>query len=297
MTREGLILKGVGGFYTVYGDGSFVVCKPRGVFRKEGIRPLPGDHVSFSIQADGLGRIDAILPRRNRLKRPPVANVDQLVVIISQAIPQSDPYLIDRILASAEMRAIDCLLLINKIDLADGRALQTIYERAGFPVHPVSAKTGDGLEAARAAFTGCVIALAGNSGVGKSSLLNALYPALALPVGEVSIKGGRGRHTTRHVELLPLGNGHFLADTPGFSLFDADPAELTADTADTAFREFRPFLGACRFTGCRHERVDGCAVYEAVRQGLIDPSRFDSYLKLLEEVKAYKPWEKKNPPG
>ena len=222
-----------------------------------------------------------------------MANLDQLVIIASGAIPVSDPYLLDRIISLAESKGCEPILCINKWDLVPAQELLEIYRSAGITTLPVSAVTGLGIEELRALLAGKTSAFTGNSGVGKSSILNALDPAFGLATGEISEKLGRGRHTTRHVELFPVAGG-LIADTPGFSAFDnekgGEPLEKEA-LAET-FREFRPYLDQCRFIGCAHVKEAGCAVLEALEAGKLSPSRHRSYVRLYELAKETKPWEK-----
>ena len=289
--EEGRIIKALSGFYYVQTENGVVECRARGRFRKEGTSPLVGDRVSI-VREQGKGTVDAILPRRNALIRPAVANVDVLVVLASCAIPQTEPFLIDRILTIAARQDVPCLVCVNKDDLAPAAPLADIYRKAGIPTIVTSAATGEGIEALRAQIAGKFAVFTGNSGVGKSSVLNALAPELALPVGEVSQKLGRGRHTTRHIELFALSGGTYIADTPGFSSFDTDrmdaiPKEELAQT----FVEFLPYLGQCQFPDCAHRKEPGCAVRAAVEQGAIGKSRYESYLRLYDIVKDHKPWE------
>ena len=216
------------------------------------------------------------------------------MLVVSGAIPVTDPFLIDRVTALADSKeGCDCLLCINKRDLDPADNLFGIYTKAGFPTLRVSAATGEGIPDLAAAITGKVSAFTGNSGVGKSSILNALEPGFGLQVGEVSEKLGRGRHTTRHVELYRLANGAIVADTPGFSSFDAERMELLRkEDLGGAFREFRPYLDQCRFVGCSHTKERGCAVLEAVATGEIPASRHESYLRLYEQAKEIKDWER-----
>ena len=244
------------------------------------------------VREQGKGTVDTILPRRNALIRPAVANVDVLVVLASCAIPQTEPFLIDRILTIAARQDVPCLVCVNKDDLAPAAPLAEIYRKAGIPTIVTSAATGEGIETLRAQIAGKFAVFTGNSGVGKSSVLNALAPELALPVGEVSQKLGRGRHTTRHIELFSLPGGTYIADTPGFSSFDTDrmdaiPKEELAQT----FVEFLPYLGQCQFPDCAHRKEPGCAIRAAVEQGAIGKSRYESYLRLYDIVKDHKPWE------
>lgn len=296
MSQEtGVILKALSGFYYVDdGSGQTVTCRARGRFRHQKITPLVGDRVAFTRLPDGTGALEEILPRKNRFQRPAVANIDQLVLVVSGAIPVTDPFLIDRVTALADSKeGCDCLICINKRDLDPADNLFGIYTKAGFPTLRVSAATGEGIPDLAAAITGKVSAFTGNSGVGKSSILNALEPGFGLQVGEVSEKLGRGRHTTRHVELYRLANGAIVADTPGFSSFDAERMELLRkEDLGGAFREFRPYLDQCRFVGCSHTKEQGCAVLEAVAAGEIPASRHESYLRLYEQAKEIKDWER-----
>lgn len=242
---------------------------------------------------DGTGMVDTILPRKNQFRRPMVANIDQMVIIASGAIPVTDPFLIDRMAAMAEWKGCEVLICFNKCDLERADGLAAVYREAGFPTLQVSAETGDGIPELAAAITGKVSAFTGNSGVGKSSILNALQPGFGLEVGDVSEKLGRGRHTTRHVELFPVAGG-LAADTPGFSAFDVERMEaIPKEELAGAFREFRPFLDECRFQGCAHVKERGCAVREAVAAGKIALSRHKSYVRLYEQAKVIPEWEKR----
>lgn len=292
---EGRILKALSGFYYVdSGEGPLIQCRARGRFRHQKITPLVGDQVRMTPLDEGTGVLDSILPRKNAFQRPAVANIDQLVVVASGAVPVTDPFLIDRVAAIAEHKGCECLICVNKCDLDQGDELCRIYQAAGFPTLRVSAETGQGIPALAEAIAGKVSAFTGNSGVGKSSILNALEPGFRLPVGEVSDKLGRGRHTTRHVELFRLSNGAVVADTPGFSSFDAElEQELGIEELPQAFREFRPYLGQCRFIGCAHVKEKGCAVREALAEGKISPSRHASYVRLYQQAREVRPWEQK----
>ena len=267
---EGIILKALSGFYYVDGgDGVLVACRGRGKFRHQRITPLVGDKVIFTPLDNGAGILDEILPRRNEFQRPAVANIDQLVVIASGAIPVTDPFLIDRVVSIAEGRNCQPVICINKCDL-------------------------DAAEELSGAIAGKVSTFTGNSGVGKSSILNALEPGFRLQVGEVSDKLGRGRHTTRHVELFRLRSGAIVADTPGFSSFDTEEIELRRpEELQYTFREFAPYLEQCRFTGCSHVKEKGCAVLAAVKAGEIAPSRHASYVRLYQQAKEVPEWERK----
>ena len=290
----GMIRKALSGFYYVDdGSGELVSCRARGKFRHKKITPLVGDRVKFTRLSDGSGALDEILPRKNQFQRPAVANIDQLVIIVSGAIPVTEPFLIDRVAAIADSKEhCDCLICINKCDLEPGDELYKIYTAAGFPTIRVSATTGEGIDTLRVAISEKVSAFTGNSGVGKSSILNALSPSFHLQVGEVSEKLGRGRHTTRHVELYRLETDAVVADTPGFSSFDTERMELLRkEELELAFREFRPYPGACQFVGCSHVKEKGCAILAALREGKIMPSRHASYIRLWEQVKDLREWE------
>lgn len=291
MSETGIIQKALSGFYYVRCGGETVTCRGRGRLRHQRVAPLVGDEVAITRLPDGSGSVDEILPRRNAFRRPAVANLDQLVVICSGAIPVTDPFLADRIIALAESRGCTPIVCINKWDLVPAEELYGIYTAAGLPTLRVSAATGQGIEALRALLAGKTSAFTGNSGVGKSSLLNALEPGFGLATGEVSEKLGRGRHTTRHVELFPVAGG-LIADTPGFSAFDAEEVGPKEDLA-WAFREFRPYLDRCRYVGCAHVKEAGCAVLEAVAEGRIPASRHRSYVRLYELAREVKPWEKR----
>ena len=288
----GRIVKALSGFYYVdTGEGRPIPCRGRGKLRHQKMTPLVGDRVELSGLDDGTGMVDAILPRKNQFRRPMVANIDQMVIIASGAVPVTDPFLIDRMAALAEWKGCEVLVCFNKCDLDRPEELTALYRAAGFPVLRVSAESGEGIRELEAAITGKVSAFTGNSGVGKSSILNALQPGFGLQVGEVSEKLGRGRHTTRHVELFPVAGG-LVADTPGFSSFDAEQTEtIPKEALASAFREFRSYLDQCRFQGCAHVKEKGCAVREAVAEGKIALSRHKSYIRLYEQAKEIPEWE------
>lgn len=289
---QGRIEKALSGFYYVNTGSGVLQCRARGKFRKEGMTPLVGDWVEVQELGTGEGIVQTIEPRSSEFQRPAAANVDQLVVIASAAIPVTDPYLIDRISAIAVLKGCQVLVVLNKCDLDPADALYDIYRASAIPVLRVSAATGEGIAALYQALHGKLNVLTGNSGVGKSSLLNALAPQFNLPVGEVSKALGRGRHTTRHVELFPLDDATYVIDTPGFSSFDAQSLEweLKQRLPET-FPEFIPYLDSCRFAGCQHVKEKGCAVLEAVRAGKIPESRHRSYVRLYEELKPLKEWQ------
>lgn len=291
----GRIVKALSGFYYVdAGAGETVPCRGRGKLRHQRVTPLVGDRVEITLTEDGKGMVDAVLPRKNQFSRPAVANIDQMVLVCSGAVPVTDPFLIDRMAAMAEWKGCAPLILFNKCDLDRAEELAGIYRAAGFDTLQVSAETGEGLSGLAAALSGKVSAFTGNSGVGKSSILNALQPGIGLEVGEVSEKLGRGRHTTRHVELLPVCGG-LVADTPGFAAFDAEEMEpIPKEELAGAFRDFAPYLDGCRFQGCAHVKEKGCAVRRAVAEGRIAGSRHESYVRLYEQAAEIPQWERKN---
>lgn len=291
-TLNGILLKGIGGFYSVEAADAVYVCKARGVFRKKRITPLPGDRVQITVNGgDAENTIDEILPRKNELRRPPVANIDNLIVVVSTTAPRPSPLVIDKLVALAEQKKIEPIVVFTKTDIVSADALLEVYRKAGIPCFAVSNETGEGVEAVRALLLGKISAFTGNSGVGKTSLLNRISPDLHRETGEISNKLGRGRHTTRQAELFSVCGG-YVVDTPGFSSIDFERADAIRkeDLAD-CFREFRPYLGQCKFTSCSHTRDKGCAVLAAVERGEISDSRHNSYTELYNAVKDWKEWE------
>ena len=288
---EGRILRSLSGFYDVQTQEGLITCRARGILRKEGNSPLTGDLVEITVEK-GKGMVEKILPRKNHFIRPAVANVDALVIFAANVNPVTEPFLIDRVAAIAGDQNVQAVLCVNKCDLDPAMDLVRIYEHASFPVICTSAETGEGVEDLRALLEGKLTAFTGNSGVGKSSILNRLAPELQLETGEVSEKLGRGRHTTRHVELYRLGENTYVADTPGFSSFDTDQMELILkENLQYAFPDFGSYLGKCRFDDCSHRREPDCAVRAAVEAGEIERSRYESYLKLYEKSSQIKAWE------
>ncbi len=292
MMEQGRIIRALSGFYYVEdASGDILECRARGRFRKDGLTPLVGDYVSFTREGRG-GTVAELLPRKNSFIRPAVANLDLLVVFAAGVIPVTEPFLIDRICAIAGNQNVPVVICVNKCDLNDGAALFEIYRRAGFQVISTSAETGQGVEELRALLSGKLSAFTGNSGVGKSSILNRLDARLELPTGEVSEKLGRGRHTTRHVEIYRLPDGTCVADTPGFSSFDTERMDLVLkENLQFSFLDFAPFVGSCQFRDCSHRAEPGCAIRGAVERGEIGQTRYDSYLRLYDKVKDHKPWE------
>ncbi|MFZ5975953.1 MAG: ribosome small subunit-dependent GTPase A [Bacillota bacterium] len=281
---QGIIVKGVGGFYTVEAqDGALHVCRARGRFRSEGVKPLAGDEVEFTPATDASeGRIDAIGERRNAWTRPPVANIDKLVIVLSAHWPRPDLLLCDKLLINAMRKDVPAVVCVNKCDVAQAEAVRAIkeeYAHCGQPVICTSAQTGAGLDALRSELSGCVAGLAGQSGVGKSSLLNALVPGLNLETGGRAARTERGKHTTRHVELLKLPGGGRVVDTPGFSLLELDdmlPGDLGA-----YYPEFSPHGSRCACKACLHDKEPDCGVKAAVEDGKIPLGRYERYKEIL----------------
>ena len=290
---EGRIVRSLSGFYDVQTSDGLITCRARGILRKEGNSPLTGDLVEITAE-HGKGMVEKILPRKNRFIRPAVANIDALVVFAANVNPVTEPYLIDRVAAIAGDQNVPVILCVNKCDLDPAVDLVRIYEHAGFTVICTSAETGDGVETLMQQISGKLVAFTGNSGVGKSSILNRLCPELNLATGEVSEKLGRGRHTTRHVELHQLEQDTYVADTPGFSSFDTDQMEvILKENLQYAFPDFGRYIGQCRFDDCSHRKEPDCAVRAAWENGQIEKTRYDSYLRLYEKSSQINLWELK----
>ncbi len=293
MTQKqiGRIVRSLSGFYDVQTPTALITCRGRGALRRTGESPLTGDMVEISVEK-GKGMVEKILPRKNRIIRPAVANVDALVVFAANGNPVTEPFLIDRVTAIAGDQEVPVYLCINKCDLDPAVDLARIYTNAGFPVICASAETGEGVEQLRSLLQGKLTAFTGNTGVGKSSMLNALCPSLSLATGAVSEKLGRGRHTTRHVQLYCLGGDTYVADTPGFSSFDTEQMDvLLKENLQYAFPDFAPYLGKCQFHNCSHRAEPGCSVRQGVENGELERSRYDSYLRLYEKSEQIKLWE------
>ena len=291
--KTGRILRSLSGFYDVQTENTLVTCRARGILRKEGNSPLTGDMVQITVER-GKGMVEKILPRKNSFIRPAVANIDALVVFAANVNPVTEPFLIDRVAAIAGDQEVPVVLCINKCDLDPAVDLVRIYENAGFTVICTSAETGEGVQQLRSLIEGKLTAFTGNSGVGKSSILNRLCPELSLATGDVSEKLGRGRHTTRHVELYKLAEDTYVADTPGFSSFDTDQMDIILkENLQYAFPDFGRFIGQCRFDDCSHRKEPDCAVRKAFENGQIEKTRYDSYLKLYEKASQINLWELK----
>lgn len=292
MKIDGIIIKGIGGFYYVEAaDGIIYECKARGVFRKEKITPLAGDKVEISVDENNKNSIDKIYERRNMFKRPPIANVDKLVIVSSVCDPRPNLLIIDRLTAVAVYKNVEPIIVFTKNDLQSADEYIEIYKNAGFKTFAVSNETGEGIGEVKAVIENGVCVFTGNSGVGKSSLINRMYPDFALETGEISKKLGRGRHTTRHVELLKINNG-YIADTPGFSSLDFETNDLIKkDEIAFCFPDFSDYIDSCKFSTCAHVNDKGCRLIEAVNNGEVMRSRHESYVTMYNEVKDIKDWQ------
>ena len=289
----GRILRSLSGFYDVQTEQGIISCRGRGSLRKNHQTPLTGDMVEITLEGKK-GMVEKILPRRNCFVRPAVANVDALVVFAANVNPVTEPFLIDRVAAIAGDQEVEVILCVNKCDLDPAVDLIRIYRNAGFTVIQASAETGQCVDELKTLLKGKLTAFTGNTGVGKSSMLNRLCPELALATGEVSEKLGRGRHTTRHVELFKLDEETYVADTPGFSSFDTDQMDvILKENLQYAFPDFGAYIGKCRFDDCSHRKEPDCAVREAFETGAIEKSRYESYLKLYEKASQINLWELK----
>ncbi len=294
MIMEGIIVKALSGFYYVAAGGKTYECKARGNFRKSGVSPLVGDKVKIELSDDKSGVVDEICLRKNSLSRPPVANIDKLFIVSSYSSPQPNTLIIDKMTVIAEHNGIEPIIVFNKCDMGDFKDFQKIYKNAGFKTFVVSAENGEGFEALQKEMKDCISAFTGNSGVGKSSILNRVFGSELITTGEVSEKLGRGRHTTRHTELYPLSFGGFVADTPGFSALELGGFDYELkENLVNCFSDFEEFKDLCRFSSCTHTKEKGCAILDALIQGKIEETRHKSYIAFFEEMKDLKPWEAK----
>ena len=283
---QGRIIKGIGGFYYIDTERGIYESKARGIFRKEGITPLVGDMCEIDIvdEEQKIGNITGILPRKSALIRPAAANADQAVMIFAIKKPELSTGLLDRFLMNMEKQNLETVIVFSKNDLDDADRLMNIYGNAGYKVLSISNKTMEGIDKLRDILKGKISVLSGPSGVGKSSLINSLLEQEYAETGELSEKIGRGKNTTRHTELISLGEDTYIMDTPGYSSI-----EIMCDDADEVsygFREMRPYLGKCRFTGCSHVAEPDCAVKKAVEDGAVSQERYESYVRIYEAVKV-----------
>ncbi|MEE1057626.1 MAG: ribosome small subunit-dependent GTPase A [Acutalibacteraceae bacterium] len=289
----GIIVRLLGGFYYVETDNEMVECKARGIFRKKGLSPMVGDRVRINIPKEGYASIEEIFPRKNKIIRPAIANIDKLVIVSSVCEPEPNLFIIDKMTATAISKGIEPVIVFSKTDLEQADKYHKIYENSKITTISFSTETGEGAEDVRNLLKDSVVAFTGNSGVGKSSLLNYLFPQLNIETGNISKKLGRGRHTTRSIELYKTDGG-YVADTPGFSTVDLERYELI-DKEELAecFPEFEEYLNTCQFTSCAHVCEKGCTILQAVKDGTINKSRHNSYVEMYNEVKDIKEWQKK----
>lgn len=287
--NKGIILKGIGGFYYVEVADAVYECKARGVFRKERITPFAGDYVKISVNDKAENTIDEIFERKNSLIRPPVANIDNLIIVVSTVQPKPNFLLIDKLIAVAEHKGIEPIIVITKTDLESDSEIVNIYRKSGIKV--ISKSDSDYLSCIKDLTADKINAFTGNSGVGKTTLLNSLDTTLNRSTGEISDKLGRGRHTTRQAELFKTCGGYVI-DTPGFSSFEFEKNDyIKKEDLAYCFREFREYVGDCKFTSCTHINDKGCAICEAVNNGIISKSRHSSYIAMYEQAKKIKEWE------
>ena len=289
---DGIIIKGIGGFYYVEAFGEVYECKARGAFRKKKITPLAGDRVTITVRENKENTIDEIKERKNFLLRPPVSNIDTLIIISSVKEPVPSLLVIDKLTAIAVDKGIKPCVVFSKSDLGSTEDYEAVYKKAGIPVASVCCKTGEGIDAVKKMIGDGITVFTGNTGVGKSSLLNSIDERFSLATGEVSDKLGRGRHTTREVTLYKIGNG-YVADTPGFSSLDIEQTSevIVKENLPFCFPEFSEYLGKCKFTSCSHTVEKGCLILEALNNGEIDKSRHSNYVSMYNDVKDLKDWQ------
>ena len=289
---NGIIIKGIGGFYYVEAAGEVYECKARGAFRKKKITPLAGDNVTITVREGRENTIDEINDRKNFLLRPPVANIDTLIIVSSIKEPVPSLLVIDKMTAIAVDKGIKPCVVFSKSDLGDTSEYEEVYRKSGIEVASVCCKTGEGIEAVKEMISDGITVFTGNTGVGKSSLLNCIDERFSLATGEISDKLGRGRHTTREVTLYHIGNG-LVADTPGFSSLDIEQTSdvILKENLPFCFPEFQDYLGKCKFTSCSHTVEKGCVILDALKSGLIDKNRHESYVSMYNDVKDLKDWQ------
>ena len=289
--KTGIIKKAISGFYYVVSEDETYECRGKGVFRNSNITPLVGDRVCIELQDNDKGTVSEVLQRKNSFLRPPIANLDKLFIIISTCEPSPNILVTDKLIAVCEYKDIEPIIVITKTDLKHDKALFESYNQAGFKTLYISNEDTNDFSDIKSELTGCISAFTGNTGVGKSSLLNNIFPELFLETSHISRKLGRGRHTTRHVELFDVEGG-YVADTPGFGSMDMVKYDVIyKDKLELCFREFAPYLNKCKFTGCSHRTEKGCAVIEGLSRGDIGQERFDSYVTMYNEAQLLKAWE------
>ena len=290
MTLTGIVLKGIGGFYYVETAGEVYECRARGIFRKDRVSPMTGDYVHITVNPDSENVIDEILPRKNSFQRPPISNLDQLIIVTSICEPNPNTLIIDKLTAIAHFKDIEAIIVVTKADKRETDDLIKIYKNSGFQAYSVSGSSGEGVPEIKNVLQGHVSAFTGNSGVGKTTLINCIDKELVLKTGEISHKLGRGKHTTRYTELYKVSGG-YVADTPGFTSLDfGNDESVFRDDLQFCFKEFTPLLGKCRFSTCSHLTDAGCSIREAVEKGTIEQSRYDSYKAIYSEVKTRERW-------
>lgn len=291
-TLDGIIIKGIGGFYYIEAAGEIYECKARGAFRKKKISPLAGDKVTITVREGKENTIDEIKERKNFLQRPPVANIDTLIIVSSVKEPAPSLLVIDKLTAIAVDKGIKPCVVFSKSDLGDTAELEEVYKKAGIEVASVCCKTGEGVDKVKRMIGSGITVFTGNTGVGKSSLLNCIDERFSLATGEISDKLGRGRHTTREVTLYRVGEG-YVADTPGFSSLDIQETSdiIVKENLPFCFPEFEEYLGRCKFSSCSHTVEKGCLVLEALRMGDIHPKRHENYVSMYNDVKDLKEWQ------
>ncbi len=287
----GIIIKALSGFYYVKTEEEIYTCKARGSFRKSGVSPLVGDRVNISVSEDLTGTVEEILPRSTELSRPPVANISKLFILSSFENPAPNTLIIDKLTVLARHKGIEPIIVFNKSDMGDFSEYEAIYRNSGFKTFVISAVNGEGIEELKKELKDSISAFTGNSGVGKSSVLNFILGSDIIATGEVSERLGRGRHTTRHTEIYPLSFGGFVADTAGFSSIETGDDYSLKENLVNCFEDFFDYIFDCRFASCSHTKEKGCAVIEAVEKGKIQKSRHDSYVALFEELKNLKEWQ------
>ncbi len=284
---QGIIIKAISGFYYVETESGIVECKAKGVFRKKGITPLVGDTVIIEDNT-----VSEVKPRKNEMLRPPAANLDRVLTIVSAADPEPNLFVLDKIIAVCEFKGIEPIIVVTKTDIKDGTSLYDLYSNAGYTVILTNPEI-DNVEEIRVVLKDKITLFVGNTGVGKSTLLNRIFPNLELKTAEISTKLGRGRHTTRHVEMYKLPEGGYVADTPGFSTVEPEQYDrILKEDLQHCFKEFEEYIGECKFQDCSHRVEKGCAVLDALNDGKIAKSRHESYMMIYEDAAKIKEWER-----
>ncbi len=289
--KQGIITKGVSGFYYVEIDKKIYECKARGLLKQQGIKPLAGDNVTVSIDKNNTNTIQNILERKSALQRPAVANIDNLLIITSVCDPKPNLLMIDKLIAISIKNNIKPIVIISKSDLKNPKEILNVYKQAGIDIYSFSVYSEKNADKIKTIFLNGISALAGNSGVGKSSLLNYFFPELELKTGTISKKLGRGKHTTREVELFKISNDAYIIDSPGFSSFDLTKNGIDSnDKIENLFPEFSTYIDKCKFTSCSHTCEEACKIIQAVKSGKINKHRYNSYVAIYKELEEIKKW-------